>query len=75
MSEATQQPTGNEVQLQLADLVTALETIQLASSRGAYKPEEFTVIGGVYERIYAFLESTGAVSQPAPEGQQQGNQV
>jgi hypothetical protein len=63
------------VQLQLGDLVSALETIQLASSRGAFKPEEFTAIGGVYERIFAFLETTGAVSRPAPVEQQQGNQV
>lgn len=63
------------VQLQLGDLVSALEIIQLASSRGAFKPEEFTVVGGVYERVFAFLETTGAVSRPAPAEQQQGNQV
>ena len=58
------------VQLQLGDLVSALETIQWAASRGAFKPEEFTAIGGVFERIFAFLETTGAVARPAPVEQQ-----
>ena len=68
MSEAETQAqpvTGKEnVNLQLSDLVSALETIQLAASRGAFRPEEFTNIGATYERIFLFLESTGAVSRP-----------
>lgn len=62
-----------QVQLQLGDLVTALEAINLASSRGAFKPEEFTAVGSCYERIFSFLESAGAVKRPAPVEQQQGN--
>lgn len=66
---------SNQVQLQLGDLVSVLEALQLASSRGAFKPEEFTAIGGMYERIFSFLETAGAVSRPAPAEQQQGNQL
>ena len=65
---------ADQVQLQLSDLVLLLEVIQLSSSRGAFKPEEFTAVGGVYERVFAFLESTGAVSRPGASEQQQGNQ-
>ena len=69
-------------QLNLSDLVLVLQVFQMASSRGAFKPEEFSAIGGCYERLYAFLESNGAVNkppatQPADDGalpeQQQGN--
>jgi hypothetical protein len=74
MSEETTEETS-QVQLQLGDLVSVLEVLQLASSRGEFKPEEFTAIGGMYERIFSFLETTGAVSRPAPAEQQQGNQL
>lgn len=52
-------------QLNLSDLVLVLQVFQMASSRGAFKPEEFSAIGGCYERLYAFLESNGAVNKPA----------
>lgn len=74
MSDQPTEPTQSEVNLQLTDLVAALEIFQLASNRGAFKPEEFTTVGGVYERLYAFLESTGAVQRPQPQTNQQGDQ-
>ena len=52
-------------QLNLSDLVFVLQTIQLASSRGAFKPEEFTAVGACYERLFAFLEVAGAVKSEA----------
>lgn len=66
-----QEPATNQSQLQLGDVVSLLEAIQIAASRGAYRPEEFTAVGGVYERVFAFLESTGAVSRPNTEGQKE----
>ncbi len=69
--------TGTEqsqVQLKLEDLVRALEIINLASSRGAFKPEEFTIIGEVYNRIFSFLEASGAIQRPQAEAQPEGNQ-
>lgn len=67
-------------QLNLSDLVFVLQTFQIASSRGAFKPEEFSAIGGCYERLFAFLEANGAVNKPqseqpaeAPTEQTQGN--
>ncbi|NBR24020.1 MAG: hypothetical protein EBU08_09670 [Micrococcales bacterium] len=74
MSDQPTEPTQSEVNLQLTDLVAALEIFQLASNRGAFKPEEFTTVGGVYERLYAFLESTGAVQRTQPQTNQQGDQ-
>jgi hypothetical protein len=51
------------VQLQMNDLLLAAQVIQLASTRGAIKPEEFTQIGALYERLVAFLQQSGALTQ------------
>lgn len=59
MSEQT--PEQPQVQLNLSDLVIVLETMNLASSRGAFKPEEFTTIGPCYERIFNFLVASGII--------------
>jgi hypothetical protein len=63
-STAPQQaPTGLTIQ----DLTLTLQVIQVASSRGAFKADELTAIGGLYDRIFKFLESTGAITTtPAP---------
>jgi hypothetical protein len=74
MTVESKEPAAKDVQLQLADLVSVLSTLQLAASRGAFRPEEFTEIGGVYSRLFEFLESTGAVSRPDAQGQEKGNQ-
>jgi hypothetical protein len=61
----TDAPAGAPAaQLQLQDLMLAAQVIQLASQRGAIRAEEMTQVGGVYERIVAFLQSSGAL-QPA----------
>jgi hypothetical protein len=57
-------PEGNPaVQLQLSDLLLAAQVVQVASQRGAFKPEEFTQIGGLYDRLVAFLQASGAIKQ------------
>ena len=60
--------TGDKpaIQLQLQDLLLAAQVIQVASQRGTFKPDEFTQIGGLYDRLVAFLQESGAL-QPAPE--------
>jgi hypothetical protein len=60
----TEETTTEQAQpnLGLNDLILVLQTLQLASSRGAFKPEEFTTIGGCYERIFAFLTASGAIN-------------
>jgi len=63
--DATATPeAAPQVQLQLQDILAAAQCIQLASTRGAYRAEEFTQVGGVYERLVAFLQASGAL-QPA----------
>ena len=50
------------VQLQLSDLLLCAQALQLASTRGAFRAEEFTQIGGVFDRITTFLTASGAMS-------------
>ncbi len=67
--EQTTQPetTSNPTQLQLSDLLLCAQAIQLASTRGAFRAEEFTQIGGVFDRITTFLRASGAIaSSSAP---------
>lgn len=73
MSDQTVETTQEQqapVQLQLSDLLLSAQVIQLASSRGAFKPEEFTQVGALYERIVTFLQTSGAL-KPA-EGESTG---
>jgi hypothetical protein len=55
--------------LTLIDLTVVLNILQVVSQRGAIRPEEMTTVGTVYERIFTFLESQGAVSRAQPAAQ------
>lgn len=56
--QATESPN-----LTLADITLALQIIQVAAQRSAFKPEEFEEVGGCYNRILGFLEASGAVQR------------
>jgi hypothetical protein len=51
--------------LTLQDLVFVAQIIQLTSQRGAYKAEELAQVGGLYNKLIAFLQSTGALTPAA----------
>ena len=73
MSEVTSQeqaPTPAEAQpnLSLQDLLLVTQIIQLASQRGAFRAEELSNIGGLYDRLVVFLNATGAI-KPADQGE------
>lgn len=64
----TQAPS---LDLNINDLGTLKNIIDLASSRGAFKPSEMTVIGQTYTRLANFLEHVvkqQAAQQEAGEG-------
>ena len=52
--------------LTIQDLTLTLQVIQVATNRGAFKAEELTAIGGLYDRVIKFLDAAGALA-PAPE--------
>jgi hypothetical protein len=51
--------------LTLQDLVFVAQIIQLTSQRGAYKAEEMAQVGSLYNKLIAFLQSTGALTPAA----------
>ena len=52
--------------LTLQDLVLVAQIIQLTSQRGAFKAEELESVGGLYNKLIAFLQSTGALAPAVP---------
>jgi hypothetical protein len=58
--------------LSLQDLVLALQTMQACAQRGAVRADEMTTVGGLYDRMFAFLESQGVIKrgEDAPTGEQ-----
>jgi hypothetical protein len=58
-------------QFQLTDLLLAVQVIQLAAQRGAIKAEEMTQVGGLFERILAFLKDSGALTSTEEQEQDQ----
>ena len=68
MSEQTtpEQEQAQQPGLNIQDLMLVVNTIQILSQRGAFKAEELTTIGGLYERLVAFLKASGAIREPAP---------
>jgi hypothetical protein len=58
-----QQPQAPSLTLQ--DLILVAQIIQLTTQRGAFKAEELEQVGGLYNKLVAFLQSTGALAPPA----------
>lgn len=54
--------TTDQAGLTINDLTLTLQVIQVATSRGAFKADELTPIGGLYDRLFKFLEGAGAIS-------------
>lgn len=60
--------------LTIQDLTLTLQVVQVATSRGAFKADELTAVGGLYDRLFKFLDAAGAITKapaadatPAPE--------
>jgi hypothetical protein len=58
------------IQLTLADLASAKNIIEAATSRGAFKADELSQVGAVYDKLSAFLTQTQA-QQDAEKAAQQ----
>lgn len=61
----TPAPAGEDVNLSIQDLTTALQTINVVTSRGAIKAEEMAVVGALYNKLKAFLEAAAVAAQQA----------
>ena len=64
---APEQAGGN---LNLQDLLLVAQVIQICTQRGAFRAEEMSNIGSLYDRLIAFLNTTGALkSAKAPDSE------
>ena len=59
MTDKIVEPQQVPVNLQINDLVKILEILNVVSQRGAIRPDEFSTVGGIYERIFQFLDASG----------------
>ena len=65
----TETPAAEPIQLGLNDLQACIQIIDVASTRGAFRGEELTAVGGARDRINAFLESNKPAEPAAEEAQ------
>lgn len=66
MSEEQAQPTQGP-NLTIGDLILTAQIIQSAATKGVFRAEELKTVGDFYERLVAFLESSGAVQRAPTE--------
>lgn len=60
-------------QLTLADLASLRSLLQAAYSRGAFRIEEATQVGAIFDRLSAFLDQQPASAPPDPATQGDSN--
>ena len=56
-----QSDASSNPNLNIADLVNVLQIIDTCSNRGAFRANELSSVGGLYDRLNTFLVATGAV--------------
>jgi hypothetical protein len=72
-TEPQQEAPAQGPNLTIADLVLTAQIIQAGAAKGIYRAEELKTVGDFYDRLVAFLESSGAITRgqpaqpPAPE--------
>ena len=68
-TEQTSQPPASNLSIQ--DLQNLLLVVELASSRGAFRAQELSSVGSLFDRVSAFLNNVAPPAAAAPEGAQQ----
>lgn len=53
--------------LNIQDIVQLLNIVDAACRRGAFRAEEMSGVGGVYDKVLEFLKSTGAIKEEKVE--------
>lgn len=55
MTDTTNQPEGQVPSVGLADIGFLLQIVEICSQRGAFRADELTQVGAVYDKVKAFL--------------------
>tara|TARA_B100000424_G_C22862252_1_gene459454 strand:- start:509 stop:739 length:231 start_codon:yes stop_codon:yes gene_type:complete len=64
--EPVEDAQSESIELTVNDLNALKQIIDVASSRGAFKPNEMTVIGNTYTKLETFLNAVA--QQQSPQG-------
>ena len=59
---------GEQPQLSLQDLATVVQIIDICSKRGGFEGPELEAVGGLRNRVVAFVNSSAPKEGEAPEG-------
>ena len=64
---ANTQTENNSAELTVTDLAAVKQIIDVASQRGAFRPNEMTTVGQIYTKLETFLNAV-ASQQPQSKG-------
>lgn len=62
-------PAPQQAELTVQDLSSLKAIIDVASQRGAFKPNEMVTVGSVYNKLDAFLNAVTQQQQAPKEGE------
>lgn len=63
-----QEATPASPALGVQDLLLMFQIIQVVAQRGSFRADEMSNVGGLHDRLKAFLTNAGLLSAPATEG-------
>ena len=58
---------NQEINLNVADVALLKQIVEVASQRGAFKADELTQVGAVYDRVTQWLAAVTAEAEPSEE--------
>ena len=61
---------NQEINLSIADVAMLKQIVEVASQRGAFKADELTQVGAVYDRVSQWLAAVTAEAEPNEESDQ-----
>jgi len=68
-TDVTAEKQPSSIELTVADLNALKQIIDVASSRGAFKPNEMSVVGNVYVKLETFLQAVAQQQQTSSLGE------
>lgn len=65
ITDSTEKPSGASANpnLNIADLVNVLQLVDTCAGRGAFRANELSSVGGLYDRLHTFLVASGAIEK------------
>lgn len=70
VEEAVDAPAQEDTSISLNDLQVLANIVDLASQRGAFRGNELTQVGAVFDKLSAFLAQVAAAQAEQAEGEE-----